>query len=695
MNITTNISSVTGSPTPSYYILFGPTDPPLQGYSTTTSGTNLRTANISSLTANTTYYARSQAYIDGAHVSTSASAIVSTIVGPTPPTAPTAPALVSASPSTISISFDTTFVTGTKPISYLGYWSTVSTTAGTTSFGTPFNVFPSSLTSTQIGTVEGLVTGGLYYITSQATNAVGSAASAPSYLSTINTLVPANLPVPLFSTATQSSISFTFDVSSVTGDKTNISYTAGYGSTFGSTDIVVSTLTSTGTVYSGTATGLLPSRNYYFQSRAGNGYGAAVSPYSSSFSTLVGPTPPSGTPTIPQPFASNLGSAISTFYMDTAGITGGPGPLTFQFLYYIQGAPPFSTVQASLSSGTIYSAALPVLDGQPTYVQSQAVTPAGSTTSGYILFTPLSPGTIPTAVPASTMSTFGVASTSLNVLSSRALGAGDIGNPVSDYIAAYNQLGAPGKTIVPLTEGAQSPAVSVTISSLQPGTSYVFANGLRNAFGSTINTSTAVFSTLGTPFAPGTPFVLGGEDNSVTVGFDALSTVTTGGPYLLNISYDAGVTFQSTLTATLSTGTVFSATLTPNNGFSTTLSYVAQAQVSSLRGPTSSSFQVYDYGTPAGPLINAVGGANSIAIVSLPSDGYPGYPGPTQWYPSCGPTSTTSTEILGNPYTQAALWTASINGLSSATVYYVNSVAVNGVGRNPYYSTFAGAISTI
>jgi hypothetical protein len=355
MNLTTSISSVTGSPTPSYYILFGPTDPPLQGYSTTVSGGDTRTAIISSLTANTTYYAQSQAVVDNMHVSTSASAIVSTLVAPTPPSAPTAPSLVSASPSSINISFDTTFVTGTRPISYNGYWSTVSTTAGTTFFGTPFSVFPSSLTSTQIGTVEGLQDGGLYYITSQAINSLGAAASAPSYLSTINTLVLGNLPVPLFSTATQNSISFSFDVSSVTGNKNSVFYTAGYGSTFGSADSTITNLTSSGTVYSGTATGLLASRNYYFQSIGNNQYGTSVSPFA-TFSTLAGPSPPSGTPTIPQPFASNLGSAISTFYMDTAGITGGTGPLTFQFLYYVDGSPPISTVQASLSSGTIYSA---------------------------------------------------------------------------------------------------------------------------------------------------------------------------------------------------------------------------------------------------------------------------------------------------------------------------------------------------
>jgi hypothetical protein len=272
------------------------------------------------------------------------------------------------------------------------------------------------------------------------------------------------------------------------------------------------------------------------------------------------------------------------------------------------------------------------------------------------------------------------------VVSFPAISPGDRGNPLADFVAAYNQLGAPGTTIVPLQDDVYSPSRSATVSSLSQGTSYVFTNGLRNTFGSALNTSTAVFSTLGQPLTPGTPFVLGGADNSVTVGFDALSTVITGGPYLLNISYDAGVTFQSTLTATLSTGTVFSATLTPNNGFSTTLSYVAQAQVSTQRGATSGSFQVYDYGTPAGPILTATGGANSIAILSNPSDGYPGYPGPTQFVPTCGLTSTTSTDILGDPYSQGALWTGTINNLSSGT-YYVNSAAVNGVGVNPYYST--------
>lgn len=689
MNITTNISSVTGSPTPSYYILFGPTDPPTQGYSTTSTGPDTRTAYISSLTANTPYYARSQAYISSTNVSTSASAVFSTLVAPTAPSAPTKPELVSASPSSITVSFDASAVTGTTPISYLGFWSTINNPVGTA-----FSVFPSSLTSTQVGTVDGLQDGGVYYFTSQAINAYGSTTSGASLLSTVNTNKLANLPVPLFSTATQSSISFSFDVSSVTGNMNTIFYSAGYGSTFGTTDIIVSTLTSTGTLYSGTATGLLASRNYYFQSIGNNQYGQAVSPYASSFSTLAGPSPPSGTPTVPQPFASNLSSLMSTFYMDTAGITGGTGPLTFQFSYYVLGNAPFSTVQATVSTGTIYSAALPNLDAQPTYVASQAVTPAGSTTSGRILFNPFDAASIPTAYPISTISSIVVASTSISVVSFPAISPGDSGNPQATPCAAYNQLGTTGKTIIPLTEGALSPSFSGTASSLQSGTSYVFANGLQNTFGSALNPSTAVFSTLGLPLTPGTPFVLGGVDNSVTVGFDALSTVTTGGPYLLNISYDAGVTFQSTITATLSTGTVFSATLTPENGFSTTLSYVAQAQVSTQRSATSGSFQVYDYGTPAGPLVNVVGGANAITVVSNPSDGYPGYPGPVAFRPTCGLTSTTSTEILGDTYVQGPLWTALINGLSSGTVYYVNSAAINGVGVNPFYSTFAIAVST-
>jgi hypothetical protein len=384
MTVTFNTSSVTGSPTPTYLLGFGTTDPPLTLVSTVSVGSEASVI-ISSLTANSIYYTNSIAFIDDSHVSSSVVAAVSTLSGVIGPNvAPSIPVASAIGGSSMTVTFNTSSVTGTPTPTYLLYFDTVNPP-------TPF----------------------------YSTISVGPEASVQ------------------FSTLTQGTVYYAGSIAFI--DPLNLSTSA-----------------------------------------------------VTAFSTLA---QPSGLHA-PQPSLANNGGLMSTLYFDTANVIGEP-PITYDMFWNVNGAAPFFSTTATLSTGTtIYSA---VINDLPTnngtfQIYSRASNVVGITNSDNTAITGSTIASVVTATP-STM-TIGVGGVSPTVIS---LSTNVIfnGNPQPEIVS---QFGTVSSSLISTTGNFNltlyAPSVISSISGLPGSTIFYFNSLAYNVFGSTINTEITAISTL-------------------------------------------------------------------------------------------------------------------------------------------------------------------------------------------------------
>jgi hypothetical protein len=295
-----NAALVTGTPKPTFSILWGPPGGP---YNTSVIAGNfsgsIYFATISGLTANEEIQCVSVATNSGGSKQSLVSQIFSAATGePVPPNLPPGvPFTVQGSPpaNSITILTNAAGVTGdpTPIISFL-YGTTTTPTTPITGF----QVFPNG--SLYVAVVGGLTASTAYYFQSVATNSAGSETSVVSAPITTGTGsgTPPNQPptVPVVSgTPTSNSITVTVDAAGITGTPPpTISLI--YGPVITPNIPLAATLVS-GTTYTATATGLLASTPYYFRSIADNGNTPSqISAVSAAISTAAAtPLPPLAT----------------------------------------------------------------------------------------------------------------------------------------------------------------------------------------------------------------------------------------------------------------------------------------------------------------------------------------------------------------------------------------------------------------
>lgn len=284
-----NVGLVTGTPPPTFSILWGPVGGP---YTTSVvagsfSG-SIFFATVSGLSPNQSIQCVSVASNSAGSKQSLPSAVLSTSSGsPTPPNLPpSVPFTVQGSPpsTSITILLNDAGVVGDPAPTYSFLYGT--TTSPTTS-APAVQVFG----SLYVAVITGLTPSTPYYFKSVATNSAGSETSVVSGAITTGTgsgTAPNQAPtVPAVSgTPTSNSITVTFDVAGITGTPTP-SFNLLFGPTSPPFAPLIATLVS-GTTYTGTATGLSPSTAYYFQSEAQNGISPnAVSAVSAPISTAA------------------------------------------------------------------------------------------------------------------------------------------------------------------------------------------------------------------------------------------------------------------------------------------------------------------------------------------------------------------------------------------------------------------------
>jgi hypothetical protein len=364
--------------------------------------------------------------------------------------------------------------------------------------------------------------------------------------------LPGNVPAPKSGVITSNSITITFDVAGVTGTQP-ISYSAGYSATSGGPYQFITLSPPVGTLYTGTASGLDPSTPYYFIVQATNVAGQ-VNSAEVPITTSAGGAPPSFAPTVPQPFPSNLGSLISTFYMDVTGITG-VEPITYNILYG-SFSDQTSTVQAVQSTGNIYYASVPGLSlVGATYVNSQAINLVGSTISAPpVRFFPGNVGSAPLFQPSSITLDVAVENT-LSVYSQFA-NAGN-GDPQALVYADYGLTSTFTSSINLLNISGTTWGGNV--AGLMSSTTYYFQTRIYNSFSTLVSPTVTALSTIG-----GTPpgnvpnaQLLSTTSTSVTTYIDTAGVtgdtpITYGGFF----GYSPGA-WISNMFYTLSSGTIY------------------------------------------------------------------------------------------------------------------------------------------
>jgi hypothetical protein len=286
-----DVAGITGPAPLEYGIVWGTSTDPVTPVPAILQSGTIYAATVSGLLPSTEYYFKSVASnTNGSVISNVSSAITTDGTAAPPNFAPSIPdTATSNNPETsITVYFNVAGVTGSPEPTYSILWGG---TVNPNQTAPAVNAFGSLYTAT----VTGLTSGFIYYFKSVATNASGSVSSDLSFgfqTGSGSGTAPNQAPsVPTVSgTPTASSITVTFDITGVTGSPTP-TYSLLYGTTTTPSVPLVATLT-TGTTYTGTATGLAPGSTYYFKSVASNGVNPnQISAVSAAITTGAAPAP--------------------------------------------------------------------------------------------------------------------------------------------------------------------------------------------------------------------------------------------------------------------------------------------------------------------------------------------------------------------------------------------------------------------
>lgn len=360
-----------------------------------------------------------------------------------------------------------------------------------------------------------------------------------------------------------------------------VSVTPGFTVSGGSLGTVTpSTISTAGTSFSATLSGLTCATTYTYTARATNSAGTAVAPSSVTFTTpscsVVPPVVTTNTPTIvgtSVTFSGVLTSAGTT----STGVTGGPlTSLTgFDYGFSPSGAPttvnfsgsyayavgsPFTTTVSTLSCGFTY------------YVRAHGTNLAGTDSGSDMTFTIPCPVTPPSVITTAV----GTVTTSTAVINGQVTGLGGTGVSVTPgfNIPAGTSLGI----VSPATISSAGTNFSATLSGLFCNTSYTYTAKATNSAGTTVAPSSVTFTTLPcnpsvttNPATPVNPWTSTGAILRGTLG--SLGA----GATWANVGFHWGVTtaYGNTIT------TVF-----PANPRTATGSFVGQIPSSMLAGLT-------------------------------------------------------------------------------------------------------------
>ena len=199
----------------------------------------------------------------------------STLVPPS--SAPSTPKDVFITNQQIIIQFDTTGITGTLPLTYYALYGTTAnpTTAVSTTATDP---------TTQQAIINSLTPLTNYYFASGVQNVAGTLSSG--VLGPIQTEGAPNAPtIPVLVTATNTTITASTDASAVVGVPTPTILMT-YIQTPGGSAVQVSTINTSGSIWSVQVSSLTANTNYGFSAQASNVYGSSGTD-SAIFSTLA------------------------------------------------------------------------------------------------------------------------------------------------------------------------------------------------------------------------------------------------------------------------------------------------------------------------------------------------------------------------------------------------------------------------
>ena len=456
-------------------------------------------ANITGLKAGTVYQFASQVSNPYGTKTSDIVNIATASGGVAPNIAPTVPSTIGpADVTSIGISFDTAGVTGTPTPTYQAFY-------GTSIPNTPLPMTLSTGTTIYTGKAENLQPSTSYYFTSQASNTAGISTSVISGAITTAAgtgLPPSNLPPFLLETAGPSSLLVYFDSQNIMGTLP-ISYGLAVYNTPAYVAPSITPVLSTGTtiytslISSFNNSNLIQDTLYYVTNNASNAAG-----YQRNgpipMSTIINPSSINIPPPPPSLFNSAGLDSTTTVWFDTVGITGNTAP-TYNVLYGAQDNPTLltSTVAATLSSGTIYTANVPIPNSS-NYISiySQAKNNGPSLTSILPLtFLPVPPASaIPVTAPPPDLSPYYILSTSIATqMASVPLTMNPLALFTTLYGTASNALNFSTLMLFDYYYGVYR---SQEIKSLTPSTIYYFQAQASNVL-STTRSAIIAISTLG------------------------------------------------------------------------------------------------------------------------------------------------------------------------------------------------------
>ena len=286
--------------------------------------------------------------------------------------------------------------------------------------------------------------------------------------------------IPVFSSATSSTISVTFSVLGIFGNPPPV-YSIDWGVFGGPYSNNTVAILSSNNIYTANMTGLSPLTLYQCKSKASNAAGSKTSDVSSIMSTTPAiPGPPTIPPSVPASAQSTIPPTSISVYFNVAGVDGFPAP-TFSILY-VTTTTPATTATATLAFGSLYTAVVTGLTPSTAYYfQSVATNASGNiksavspaiTTSAGTGTAPSGPPTVPTvsgSVPSPT-------SSSITVVFQT---SGITGTPTPTFNILYGTTTTPTFSSPAVPFGAPG-GYKAEVNNLSPSTTYYFKSVATN-----------------------------------------------------------------------------------------------------------------------------------------------------------------------------------------------------------------------
>jgi len=503
--------------------------------------------NLTGLPPGTGYYYRISA-TNAAGTATGAMLWFQTLI--TPPAATT---------YIIASNVTTTTATLTGLVNPNGFFTTASIEYGTTtSYGSSINLPLSpafgSTTQTVSANISSLIAGTTYHYRTTAVNGGGTVVGNDATFTTLP-LPTAVLTAPTSIGSAGATLNATVTPNGSTITSAQFEY--GLTTSYGSTSAAVSNLTFTQTV-SRAITGLTQGTTYHYRLK-GTYSGGTINSSDGTFTTAATATPPTATTTA----ATSIGTSTVTFN-GTVNANGKATTVDFEYgLTTAYG----STVSATLSpnNGTTVvsvSAGRTGLTYNTTYhYRIKATNADGVVTGSDVSFTTLTP-----------TPTVGIGST--NIYSSYATIIPSVNpNGVATTAALQYGLTTSYGSSIPITltpnNDSNTHFVSLTLSSLTPGTTYHYRVTATSA-GGTVNGTDQTFTTT----SPGPLF------SSLSATSITASTVTLNG-YANSNGFPASVSFEYGTTTAYGASVLASSNLNTSGYF-----HSVTANVTGLTGNT-------------------------------------------------------------------------------------------------------------